>query len=147
MYALERRCLLLKDKRMPRLPTDICGKIYKDFDTYDLKNSVESRVKDWCEKDLCLIPTEKREFKGSALDKYISEYVDTSPFKKRQIFDDHISIVLREYDNLGDTVYIVWNERKKHLFKFCKEGVSWYGPDELDDKDEKKVRDLLNIRL
>lgn len=54
MYALGRRCLLLKDKRMPRLPTDTCGKIYRDFDTYDLPTSIINAVCDWCERDLCL---------------------------------------------------------------------------------------------
>ncbi len=52
LYALERRCLLLKDKRMPRLPTDICGKIYKDFDTYRIEESIGSRIQEWCENDL-----------------------------------------------------------------------------------------------
>jgi hypothetical protein len=54
MYALGRRCLLLKDKRMPRLPTDTCGKIYRDFDTYSVAESVSSQVKAWCETDLGL---------------------------------------------------------------------------------------------
>lgn len=54
MYALGRRCLLLKDKRMPRLPTDTCGKIYRDFDTYDLPTSIVSAICDWCQRDLGL---------------------------------------------------------------------------------------------
>jgi hypothetical protein len=54
MYGLGRRCLLLKDKRMPRLPTDTCGKIYRDFDTYDLASSISSQISDWCERDLGL---------------------------------------------------------------------------------------------
>jgi hypothetical protein len=57
MYALGRRCLLLKDKRMPRLPTDTCGKIYRDFDVYDLPASVDVQVSDWCERDLGLTPS------------------------------------------------------------------------------------------
>jgi len=56
MYALGRRCLLLKDKRMPRLPTDTCGKIYRDFDTYDLADSIGKQISEWCEKDLGLTP-------------------------------------------------------------------------------------------
>ncbi|MBD3342169.1 MAG: hypothetical protein GF353_23915 [Candidatus Lokiarchaeota archaeon] len=56
LYALDCRCLLLKDKRMPRLPTDICGKIYKDFDTYDIEKSIENRITEWCENDLGLLP-------------------------------------------------------------------------------------------
>src|ERR1043166_4417962 len=54
MYARRRRCLLLKDKRMPRLPTDTCGKIYRDFDTYDIEVSVRDQVATWCERDLGL---------------------------------------------------------------------------------------------
>jgi len=54
MYARRRRCLLLKDKRMPRLPTDTCGKIYRDFDTYDIEVSVRDQVITWCERDLGL---------------------------------------------------------------------------------------------
>jgi hypothetical protein len=54
MYALVRRCLLLKDKRKPRLPTDTCGKIYRDFDTYDTDKSVSREVEAWCEEDLGL---------------------------------------------------------------------------------------------
>ncbi|MBM2812124.1 MAG: hypothetical protein HW416_2883 [Chloroflexi bacterium] len=54
MYALERRCLLLKDRRMPQLPTDICGKIYKNFDTYDIETTVNERIAEWCENDLRL---------------------------------------------------------------------------------------------
>jgi hypothetical protein len=56
MYALGRRCLLLKDKRMPRLPTDTCGKIYRDFDTYAADKTVSSEVAAWCEADLGLAP-------------------------------------------------------------------------------------------
>jgi hypothetical protein len=54
MYALERRCLLLKDRRMPRLPTDTCGKIYRDFDTYRLSDSLAQEISDWCKRDLRL---------------------------------------------------------------------------------------------
>jgi len=41
MYALGKRCLLLKEKRMPRLPTDIYGRIYRDFDVLNLRSSIE----------------------------------------------------------------------------------------------------------
>ena len=56
MYALGRRCLLLKDKKMPRLPTDTCGKIYRDFDTYDIEATALAQVTAWCEDDLGLSP-------------------------------------------------------------------------------------------
>ena len=54
MYALDRRCLLLKDRRMPQLPTDMCGKIYKNFDTYDIEKTVNERIAEWCANDLGL---------------------------------------------------------------------------------------------
>jgi len=54
MYALGRRCLIIKDKRMPRLPTDTCGKLYRDFDTYNLPVSIEDQIRHWCEQDLGL---------------------------------------------------------------------------------------------
>lgn len=52
MYALRRRCLLLKDRRMPRVPTDVGGRIYRDFDALDLPASVSRQVSEWCERDL-----------------------------------------------------------------------------------------------
>jgi hypothetical protein len=56
MYALGRRCLLLKDRGMPRLPTDACGKIYRDFDPFDIEETTTKQVTAWCENDLGLSP-------------------------------------------------------------------------------------------
>jgi len=47
MYASGKACLVLKDKRMPRLPNDICGKIYADFDTYDIKGTIPNCIRKW----------------------------------------------------------------------------------------------------
>jgi hypothetical protein len=66
MYALGRRCLLLKDTRMPRLPTDTCGKIYRDFDTYNVDTSISNQVKAWCEADLGLARASATEGPSSA---------------------------------------------------------------------------------
>lgn len=55
MYALGRRCLLLKEKRMPRLPTDTCGRIYRDFDVLNLEATISTQVAAWCESDLGLV--------------------------------------------------------------------------------------------
>ena len=52
MYALGKRCLLLKEKRMKRLPTDVCGKLYKDFDQFHIGKSIHERIEEWLEKDL-----------------------------------------------------------------------------------------------
>lgn len=51
MYAMGKECLLLKDKRVPRLPTDICGKLYKSFD-YEKLSTLTPRIGSWAkEKD------------------------------------------------------------------------------------------------
>jgi len=47
MLAQNKRCLLLKDQRMPRMPTDIIGKLYKEFDTYDITNSINAAISRW----------------------------------------------------------------------------------------------------
>lgn len=52
MYAQGKRCLLLKERRMPRLPTDICGRIYRDFDALNLKVSIQEQISEWCKNDL-----------------------------------------------------------------------------------------------
>jgi hypothetical protein len=47
MLAQNKRCLILKDQRMPRMPTDIVGKLYKEFDTYRITASVTAAVESW----------------------------------------------------------------------------------------------------
>jgi hypothetical protein len=53
MTALGKRCLLLKDQRMPRMPTDIVGKLYKEFDSYDITATIQRAIKSWA-RDLGL---------------------------------------------------------------------------------------------
>lgn len=47
MLARSKRCLILKDSRMPKMPTDIVGKLYKEFDTYNIESSVAECVDAW----------------------------------------------------------------------------------------------------
>ncbi|MCA1716937.1 MAG: hypothetical protein LC781_08850 [Actinobacteria bacterium] len=47
MLTLNKRCLILKDQRMPKMPTDIVGKLYKEFDTYNIETSVTRSVEAW----------------------------------------------------------------------------------------------------
>jgi len=47
MYAWGKRCLLLKDGSMQKLPTDMCGKLYKDFDTDNIRSSLSARIDEW----------------------------------------------------------------------------------------------------
>jgi len=48
MTAQNKRCLLLKDQRMSKLPTDIVGKLYKEFDTYNISTTIRTAVQKWC---------------------------------------------------------------------------------------------------
>jgi CheY-like chemotaxis protein len=52
MYALGRRLLLLKERRMPAMPTDIVGRIYRPFDSYKISETVGLQVREWVERDL-----------------------------------------------------------------------------------------------
>lgn len=47
MLALNRRVLILKDSRMPKLPTDIVGRIYKTFDIFTIRDSILKQVDQW----------------------------------------------------------------------------------------------------
>jgi len=47
MLALNKRCLILRDSRMRKMPTDIVGKLYKEFDTFDIDASVRRGVRAW----------------------------------------------------------------------------------------------------
>jgi hypothetical protein len=144
LYALDRKCLLLKDKRMLKLPADISGKQYKDFDTYDIAHSVGLRIKEWCEFTLGLTLVKQDQIHRTELDRYIAANIDKYQFKKRESLPDHVSVVLRKFDReLGETKYILWNQKEKRLRKLYKEGVHFYGPSELDDLDEREVRELL----
>jgi hypothetical protein len=52
MRALNRQVLLLKDRRMARLPTDMTGKVYHAFDSYNITETIQQEVETWVEKDL-----------------------------------------------------------------------------------------------
>lgn len=51
MLAQGKDCLLLKDQRMPKMPTDFCGHLYRSFDTYQITSTVSEQVGAWI-KDL-----------------------------------------------------------------------------------------------
>lgn len=52
MRAINRQVLLLKDKRMPNMPSDIIGKLYRNFDTYNIGESIREQVSLWVSRDL-----------------------------------------------------------------------------------------------
>jgi len=47
MLAFGRKCLLLREKRLKKLPTDLCGHLYKEFDSRNIGHSILSRMADW----------------------------------------------------------------------------------------------------
>ncbi|MHB1006179.1 MAG: hypothetical protein ACYC3S_11130 [Chloroflexota bacterium] len=47
MLAHDKRCLLLKDQRMPKMPTDLLGKLYKEFDTYNVEATIKKAIYSW----------------------------------------------------------------------------------------------------
>lgn len=53
MLTMGRRCLLLKDKSITHMPTDLVGMIYKSIDLDDLA-SVEAAIHGWVRDDLVL---------------------------------------------------------------------------------------------
>jgi hypothetical protein len=102
MYALGCRCLLLKDKRMPGLPTDSCGKIYRNFDTYNANTSVSEQVSSWCEFDLGLTQMETWGHMPTAAPKSVSVIYDSASesalsswgmFDSSRQFSQHVRLV------------------------------------------------------
>jgi protein-tyrosine-phosphatase len=47
MMAAKKRVLLLKEKHLKALPTDVVGHLYKPFDSYDIPASIRPSVLDW----------------------------------------------------------------------------------------------------
>jgi len=47
MLAHGKRCLILKDKGIRKMPTDIVGKLYEEFDTYEIESSIKRCVEAW----------------------------------------------------------------------------------------------------
>lgn len=142
MYALGRSCLLLKDKRMPRLPVDICGKIYKDFDTYDIKKTVTRRISEWCEHDLGLAKIHRTD-----LDLTIGESIKSFHFQKPTTWaGDHLLVLKDEWQ--GVKRYIIWDSKECRLLKYYREyGLVriWDGPYTLNEADQQRVRLHLKI--
>ena len=54
MRAINRQVLLLKDVRMPKLPSDMTGKLYRSFDTYNITQTIQEQISQWAERDLGL---------------------------------------------------------------------------------------------
>lgn len=47
MLGQRKKCLLLKEKRVPALQTDLVGHLYHEFDSYNIEETVKTEIQDW----------------------------------------------------------------------------------------------------
>ena len=52
MLGRRRRCLILKEQRLPDLPADVMHRLYKPFDVFNIAATVRSQVLRWIQVDL-----------------------------------------------------------------------------------------------
>jgi hypothetical protein len=52
MMGRRKRCLILKEQRLPELPTDVVHRLYKPFDMFKIAETVRSQVIRWVDVDL-----------------------------------------------------------------------------------------------
>jgi len=52
MLGRRKRCLILKEQRLPDLPADVVHRLYKPFDMFDVTASVNREVARWIDVDL-----------------------------------------------------------------------------------------------
>ena len=56
MLGKQKRCLILKEERLPDLPADVVHRLYKPFNMFDITASVVREVGRWVDVDLGLAP-------------------------------------------------------------------------------------------
>jgi hypothetical protein len=54
MQALDKKVLLLRDKSLKTLPSDVTGFLYKPFDSYEIETSIRASARAWIDHDLGL---------------------------------------------------------------------------------------------
>jgi protein-tyrosine-phosphatase len=47
MIAQEKKCLILKEKHVPMLQSDLLGNLYREFDSYNIERTVRAAVVNW----------------------------------------------------------------------------------------------------
>ena len=83
MMARERAFLLLKERRLQKLPTDLCGYLYKEFDSFNIKPTVLGRIAEW------LKPTGVRKLDGEKLVAFVS-YGGTARCAIAKVITDYL---------------------------------------------------------
>jgi hypothetical protein len=54
MRARHKRCLILKERTLPSVPTDVVGALYKAFNKFDIEPTVKAQVERWITVDIGL---------------------------------------------------------------------------------------------
>jgi len=52
MLARQKRVLILKEKTLPSLPTDVVNRLYRPFDMFSLEDTISGQVSQWVHRDL-----------------------------------------------------------------------------------------------
>lgn len=52
MKGRQKRCLILKERRLPRMPSDVIHRLYREFDVFDIKRTITEQVDAWVQKDI-----------------------------------------------------------------------------------------------
>lgn len=133
MLALERRCLLLKDRRVSALQTDMCGRIYRSFDPDNIHATVSEQVARWCLDDLGLQLMQKRP-PMTELERWIGSNLDRGTLTTRPSFPAGVHVIFDEFED-GESKYVIWNEISQRLYKYYQAGVSWSGPHPLNERE------------
>jgi predicted nucleotide-binding protein len=47
LLGLRKPVLLLKDQTLPRLPSDLVGRLYTEFNTFDVKGTLPAGIQHW----------------------------------------------------------------------------------------------------
>jgi hypothetical protein len=52
MLGRGKRCLILKERRLPNLPADVIHRLYKPFDIFKIEETIDAQVGQWVDVDL-----------------------------------------------------------------------------------------------
>ena len=56
LMALNKPVLLLKDRTLPQLHTDLAGRLYKTFDPHDAEGTIPAQLSKWFEDHGIVVP-------------------------------------------------------------------------------------------
>ena len=57
MMGQGKKCLVLKEEKIPTLHSDLSGRLYRAFDSYDIERTIREQISQWM-RDLHIVPDE-----------------------------------------------------------------------------------------